>query len=161
MEKTFKNICKRDIGEILKMVNEYLPSLEKWHLEQSAIFGENKRIICKSVKDKNNNRLGYDIRIHVNDNENSFFHFRYTDNAIFLIKKVWIDEEFSIWNISISLISNELIRKLSYKNENGIVLHEESYNINNDTDLQSYFDTESLDSIVNALEDKCKVRKRN
>lgn len=161
MEKTFKNICKRDIGEILKMVNEYLPSLEKWHLEQSAIFGENKRIICKSVKDKNNNKLGYDIRIHVNDNENSFFHFRYTDNVIFLIKKVWIDGDSSTLNMNISLINNEIIRKVSYKNDNEIVLHEESYNINNDTDLQSYFDTESLENIVCALEDKYKVRKRN
>ena len=30
MEKTFKNICKKDIGEILEMINDYLPDLEKW-----------------------------------------------------------------------------------------------------------------------------------
>ena len=160
MEKTFKNICKKDIGEILEMINDYLPDLEKWHLEQSTVFGENKRIICRSVKDKDNKKLGYDIRIHVNDVEKTFFHFRYIDNGIFLVKKIWKNEKPSILNIIVSLNNGEITRNVNYKNEEGIISHEERYNINNYVDLQSYLEAESLRNIVNDLRNEYMVRKR-
>ena len=160
MEKDFKIICKKDIDEIITIINEYLPSLEKWHLEQSAIFEENKRIICKSIKDRNNIKIGYDIRIHINGDQNVFVHFRYTNNSIFLIKKMWIDKNHITLNMNVSLINNEIIRKISIKDENGNSSYDESYDVDCINDLQSYFDSESLSEIIINLKEKSKIRKR-
>ena len=161
MGKDFKNICKKDIEEMLKIINVYLPDLEEWNLEQSAIFEDDKRIICKSVKDNKNNKLGYDIRIHITDDNNSFYHFRYMHNNVFLIKKTWNNDKVSTEGVCVLLNNNEITRIVKIQSNEKIALHEKKYNINNKMDLQAYLNSESFQSIIADLKVNRKERKRN
>ncbi len=156
MKQSFKSICKKDIVEILSIIDEHLPKLEKWYFDQSIIYEKNKRIICRSIKDYENNKIGNEIRVHINDTKNVFYCLRYKDNSIYLLEK----DGYNTKMIYVTLNDIIIKRQIEINNEIGKSIYKKEYCVLNENDLLEYETSESLNDVLNNLNKKDKVRKR-
>ena len=61
----FKNNCFYDIEEIFKEIEEFMPEIEIWQMNQSVVFENNKKILCRAIHDKKDKCIGHQIKIDV------------------------------------------------------------------------------------------------
>ena len=152
----FNRICKKDITEIYKITEDFFPVYEAGNLNQCVIYEEDKKIIFRPIKDKNNTVLGKEIKIQVNDNKKIYI-IKKLDNSIGLD----IINDLETVKIKISLKDSIITRNISYfniDNENHI---EEKYIINGYKDYENYLNSKTIIESINNLKTKNKTRKRS
>ena len=134
-----------------------MPKLEKWYFDQSIICEENKKIICRNIKDNQNNKIGKEVRIHVRENESIYYYLRYKLNSIYLLEK----KGYKTTMLYVSLNNNIIKRETEIKDETKKYVSKKEYNILNKEDLLEYENSNPLWDISNNLNEKHKIRKRN
>ena len=159
-DNCFIKVCEKDIKELYNMIEIYLPGYEIKHLNQSAIYDENKKIICRSIKNDKKENIGHEIAIYCYDNRdiiklikrlNSIrFEKLYHENNCYIKEKV-----------KISFSNNTIERCFSYskdsKKENII----ERYDVSNKDSLIDYFNSSSIEDMISNIKVKNKTRKRD
>ena len=157
MNQSFRSICEKDIIEVLSMFEKYLPNLEKWYFNQSIIYEDNKKIICRSIKDNENYKIGNEIRIHVIENKSIYYFLRYKDKSIYFLEK----EGSNTKMIYVALNDILVKRQIEITNKQEKNSYKEEYCVLNNKDLEKYNNSKSLEELINSLKPKQKVRKRN
>lgn len=157
---------KKDIDNIYIDINEHIPKLKNWQLNQSVIFEENKKITCKAITNEKKEKIGNTITIYFSGNNPYSYELIMFENSLSLIKKYFKDNN-KVEEIIDIFLGESYINRSCYYKENEVGLsYKEIYNIKENTtkiitnvpDLE----TEVFDEIREALEEiKDNFKKNN
>lgn len=151
----FRFLCQKDINQIYEVVEEYLPDCDVDRLTQSIIYEEDRKIICRTIKNKDNEKVGKELIIQV-----------YETGDIYRIK----DKEDCIKYEKINKNTKEKIkiildeytikRCFLYNKEGAVSTLEETYNLDSKDEFNNYLDSDSIEQCMYKLKNKNKIRKR-
>lgn len=156
--KSFNNLCNKDIKEIFLMVDEYLPKLDDWYLDQSVIFDDDKKIICNKITDKRNNKVGYQIRIHLFNSRFDIYKLLYKKDSIILKHRYHLGKKMIKEVIDVSFKNDKIMRNIIYSDNNDYVNYNEEYDVNNE--YNDYLLAMPICDILDNIKNKNKIRKR-
>ncbi len=137
------------------MVNAYLPDCDIDSLNQSVIYEEDRKIICKSIKNIYNEMVGKELVIYIYETGDRY-KIEYKLDYINYEKTDRDSKE----KIVIVLDNYVLKRYFLYKNADSITTSEEIYNLESKNELQNYLDSDSIEKCMHKLKNKNKIRKR-
>ena len=157
MNQKFKNICEKDIIKMICMIEKQLQNIEKWYFNQSIIYEDNKKIICRSIKDNENYKIGNEIRIHINEDKSIYYFLKYKDKSIYFLEK----EGSKTKMIYVALNDIIVKRQIEITNAQEKNSYKEEYCVLNNKDIEKYNNSKSLEEIINSLKTKSNLRKRN
>ncbi|MGM9878925.1 MAG: hypothetical protein ACI31R_02750 [Bacilli bacterium] len=124
---------KKDINNIYNEINKHIPYLKNWQLNQSVIFEENKKILCKAITNDKKEKIGNKISIYFTEDSLCLYELINSKNSLSFIKSYTEDEKIIKEIINISLSKNLLSRSCLYKENEKELSYKEIYNIKEDT----------------------------
>lgn len=152
---TFRFLCQKDIKVIYDIVNEYLLDCDIDSLNQSIIYEEDRKIICKSIKNNYNEKIGKELVIHVYDTGDTYKIKDRLDSIIYEKNNRDTEEK-----VVIVLNNYTLMRHFLFKNGDLISTSEEIYNLKSKNEFKNYLDSDSVEMCIYKLKNKNKIRKR-
>lgn len=155
----FIDVCRKDIIEIYNFIQEYLEDLDIRGLNQSVIYDFDKKIICRSIKNKNKDQIGKEVAIYVYE----------TKEVIRVIKREnSMKLEYSYhrdipvkYYFKVSLNDSIIKRYFLLSKNSEKEYYKETYVLNNKENLYDYQNSDSIGNIFNDLKQQNKTRKRN
>lgn len=155
-ENSFYFFCKRDIDEIYSIISPYMPKVDIKNLEQSIIYEENKKTICRRIKDENKNTIGNEVLIQLYSTE-EIYKLRHLNNTIKLEKR----DKKEVKKVMISFENCNIKRKFYYKDNERTYSKEEVYGVNLEKDFYDYMNSYSIETTMNKIKTKNKQKKRS
>lgn len=154
-ENIFRFFCQKDIEEIFDIVDKYIPECDIDNLNQSIIYEEDKKIICRSIKNKYNEKVGKELIIQIYDTGDIY---RIKDNENYI--KYEKNNHNTKEKVKITLENYTIKRCFLYKNKDVELTKEETYNLELKKDLHDYIYSDSIEQSMYNLKNKNKIRKR-
>lgn len=137
MNNTLKNEqslkYKKDIANIYSDINKHIPKLKNWQLNQSVIFEENKKILCKAITNENKEKIGNTITIYFTGNDPYSYELIMFENSLSLTKKYFQDDNKIEEIIDIFLDKDYINRSCYYKVNEIDLSYKEIYNTKENT----------------------------
>lgn len=137
MNNTLKNkqSCKykKDIANIYSEINNHLPHLKSWQLNQSVIFEENKKILCKAITNEKKEKIGNTVIISFTENSPYSYELTMLENRLSFVKSYFQDNDAIREKTDIFLDENYINRSCNYKVNEIELNYEERYNLKDDT----------------------------
>lgn len=138
LNKDFKEYCNEDIEELLEEINKYLPNLKTWQLNKSVILEEDKQILCKSILNKDNKQIGYQINIKILFDTLYKYQLIILENSIELTKNYFIENEF-ITEYYKTELNKEIIKRVCTYQEGNTCFKYKENNEKKETTYQKSF----------------------
>lgn len=159
---------KYEVDKIYGELTNNIPKMENWNFNQSVIFEENKKIICKAVTDKQNKKIGNKISIFFYDDIPYLHELVILDNII-SSTKVYKNKNSEVREIkSVTINDDFLERNCIYKDDNSVFEFKETCNLN--TNLETFYTnvdgldfsiSRELDEILEDIKSISKLKKTN
>lgn len=155
----FKNNCFNDIEEIFKEIGDFMPEIEIWQMNQSALFEDNKKILCRAILDNNDRCIGHQIKIDVYLDTLFKYRLNILENSIelnksYVIDSILIEEFFKVQQ------EKEIIKRVYiYQEGDKYLKYNETYDTGRTKEERDSFG-EISNNIKNCItKNKVKVRK--
>lgn len=113
----FKEKCFSDIEEIFNEIEDYLPKMSDWQFTQSVILDTNKKILCKSILDKNDKCIGYQIKMDIFLDTLYKYRLNILENSIELVKNYTYENKLIEELFKVELDKTNIHRICIYKED--------------------------------------------
>lgn len=158
-KNSFLSACEKDIKEIYGIVEPYLPDFEVGHLEQSVIYEQNKKILCRSLKNDKKTVIGHEIAIYVYDT-GEIVRLIKRENSLKLERHYYGNNDLVKKMIKVCDRNDIVKRYFTYCDGTQKIQYDEKYDFNNSLSISDYLNSNSIESTFAKLKNKNKVKKR-